>query len=142
MKRILGWVGLLAGGVAAVGLGVFFAVIRLDDADKWGSVVGALVALLGLPMTVYGLMLARRQPTGPPAGQAVADSVVGGGVTQVRGVRGNLRIGSTAPSPSPSPPPLSSSATGSAGDQRVSGTWTAGPVRQVDDVGGNADIDQ
>jgi hypothetical protein len=42
---------LVAGGVAAIGFGMFFAVTRLDDADKWGSVVGALVALLGLPMT-------------------------------------------------------------------------------------------
>jgi hypothetical protein len=28
------------------------------------------------------------------------------------------------------------------GDQSVTGTWTPGPVQQVDDVGGNVDIDR
>jgi hypothetical protein len=59
-RKILVWGLLVASGLALVTVGVFFGVARLDDADKWGSVIGALVALLGLPMTVYGVVLARR----------------------------------------------------------------------------------
>lgn len=65
---------LLAGGCALVVLGVRFPLLRLDDADRWGSVVAALVALVGLPMTVYGLVLARRAPgnaTSEPDGAPV-----------------------------------------------------------------------
>lgn len=66
---------LVTGGLVLVGLGGFFGVTRLDDADKWGSVVGAVVALLGLPMTLYGLVLARRAghgsaTSGPPVSGA------------------------------------------------------------------------
>ncbi|RQX05717.1 hypothetical protein [Micromonospora inaquosa] len=68
-KRVLVWVGLLT-AIALVGAGVFFGVTRLDDADKWGGVVGAVVALLGLPMTVYMTLLARRDTTeAGPAGK-------------------------------------------------------------------------
>ncbi|MGP4029741.1 hypothetical protein [Actinomadura sp. 3N407] len=52
-----GWVwmgaGLTLAGVA--GLGVYFAAVGLDEADKLGSVVGALAAVAGLSLTVYGL---------------------------------------------------------------------------------------
>jgi hypothetical protein len=68
-KRVLVWVGLGVAGIALVGMGVFFGVTRLDDADKWGSVVGALAALLGFPMTVYGIVLARRGATAAEPGQ-------------------------------------------------------------------------
>ncbi|MFB9849784.1 hypothetical protein ACFFMR_05250 [Micromonospora andamanensis] len=60
MKRVLVWTSLLVAGCVLVGLGIRFAVLRLDDADKWGSVIAALVAMIGVPMTVYGLVLARR----------------------------------------------------------------------------------
>jgi len=119
-------------------------VTRLDEADKWGSVIGASVALLGLPMTGYGIVLARRQGGDHAGGQSVADSVTGGGVTQVRGVRGNVRIGSAGPAAPPEgpEPATGSGSTGGPGTQSVSGSWTAGPVRQVDDVGGDVDIDR
>jgi hypothetical protein len=141
---MLGWASLLAAGIVLVGVGLFVAATRLDDADRWGSVIGALAALLGLPMTAYGLMLARRQSKASTWGQAVTDSVVGGGVTQVRGVRGNVRIGASPPGPPPilSSPAVAPSAPCSVGDQWVHRTWTAGPVRQVDDIGGDADIDR
>jgi hypothetical protein len=98
VRRALGWGGLLAGGVVLVGLGMFYATTRLDFADKWGSVVGALVALFSLPMTAYGIVLARREPKGR-AGQAVTDTVAGGRLVQVRDVRGNLRVGARRASP-------------------------------------------
>ncbi|MFI6226671.1 hypothetical protein ACIBCR_05035 [Micromonospora echinospora] len=150
MRRTVVWAGLLAVGVALVGLGVFLGVTRLDDADKWGSVVAATVAVLGLPMTAYGLVLARR-PSGGTDGQSVTGSVVGGGVTQVRGVRGHVRIGSVASSAfnAANPPAAVAESPssgrddpGGSGSQSVTGSWTAGGVRQVDDVGGDVEVDR
>ncbi|GLY23883.1 hypothetical protein Misp04_36150 [Micromonospora sp. NBRC 101691] len=150
VRRTVVWAGLLAVGVGMVGLGVFLGVTRLDDADKWGSVVAATVAVLGLPLTAYGVLLARRQSSGT-GGQSVSGSVVGGGVAQVRGVRGNVRIGTSAsPAPAAADPPAAaagpptSGATdqGGSGGQSVTGSWTAGGVRQVDDVGGDVDVDR
>ncbi len=144
------WAGLLAVGVGLVGLGVFLGVTRLDDADKWGSVVAALVAVLGLPLTAYGLVLARRQSSGTGR-QSVSDSVVGGGVAQVRGVRGNVRIGTPAssapaaadaPAAAAGPPASGATDPGGSGGQSVTGSWTAGGVRQVDDVGGDVEVDR
>ncbi|MBF8194595.1 hypothetical protein ITP53_54875 [Nonomuraea sp. K274] len=43
---------------AVAGLGVYFASVGLDNADKLGSVIGALVAVAGLSLTVYGLVAA------------------------------------------------------------------------------------
>ena len=60
MKNILLWGLLIIGGLVLAASGVYLGVVRLDEADKWGSVAGAVVALLGLPMTVYGIVLARR----------------------------------------------------------------------------------
>lgn len=148
VKQTLVWAAVLAGGVALIGLGVVAGVTRLDDADKWGSVIAALVAVLGLPVTGYGVVLARRAGRAA-GGQSVTGSVVGGGVTQVRGVGGSVRIGGTAPPATaaaagePDAVPGSGTAVpGGPGGQAVAGSWTAGPVRQVDDVGGDADIDR
>ena len=44
---------LLAVGVVMIGQGMFLNAIRLDDADGRRNAVGAMVALLGLPMAVY-----------------------------------------------------------------------------------------
>ncbi|MDQ3405414.1 MAG: hypothetical protein M3548_18820 [Actinomycetota bacterium] len=138
-KRL--WMFALAGGLALVGAGVVvFVVVGLDRADKLASVTGVFVGLAGLAVAVYGVMLARRGSAA--AGQVVGSSTVGGGVTQVRGVKGAVRIGPVTPS-APSAPNLPSSApSASPGDQSVTGTRTSGPVRQVDDVGGDVDINR
>ncbi|SCL31684.1 hypothetical protein GA0074692_3158 [Micromonospora pallida] len=138
------WVALLVVGVALIGLGVFLGVTRLDDADKWGSVIAAMVAVLGLPMTAYGVVLARRQGSAA-GGQSVAGSVVRGGVMQVRRVRGNVRIGpaaSRAPAAAGGSPTSGTTGPGGPGGQSVTGSWMAGGVRQVDDVGGDVDVDR
>jgi hypothetical protein len=59
-KKILAWMLMVAGGVAVAVLGGFLAAAGLDDADKWASVIGLFVALAGLGLSGYGLMLARR----------------------------------------------------------------------------------
>jgi hypothetical protein len=53
MRRIVLLASLLVIGCVLVGLGIRFATVRLDDADKWGSVVAALTALVGLPIAGY-----------------------------------------------------------------------------------------
>ena len=146
VKKTLAWAGLLAVGVALMGLGVYFGVTRRSAADEWGSVISAIVAVLGLPMTACALWLAYQQSKAPGGGQSVTGSVTGGGVTQVRRVRGNVHIGAdtspgpatglpVAPRPEPAGPPKP-------GGQSVTWSSTVGPVRQIDDIGGDADIDR
>src|ERR1700755_2903091 len=68
-------VAVLVLGLALVfaGAALWFAAVRLDVADQWGSVVGGIAAVLGVPMTAYRLGLGRR---GGPAGGGPAESSV------------------------------------------------------------------
>jgi len=139
------WMVAFAGGALVVGLGVFLASQGLSKADNWASVLGLFVGLTGLGLTAAGAVGARRQA----GGQLVTDSTIGAGVAQVRGVRGSVRIGPGAAPPVPassSPSPVSPSAPrdGSADEvgQSVTRSSTAGPVRQVDDVGGDVELDR
>jgi hypothetical protein len=65
LKQRLSWIALVAGGIAWLAVGAWFAAVRLEDADKWGSAIGGLIAVLGLPIAVYGVVLARRAGTTP-----------------------------------------------------------------------------
>ena len=49
------WAGAGLTIVAVAGLGVYFALVGLDKADKLASVVGALAAVVGLASTIFGL---------------------------------------------------------------------------------------
>ncbi|WP_254876719.1 hypothetical protein [Verrucosispora sp. NA02020] len=137
----------IAGGLLVAGLGAFLTVQGLDDADKWASVLGLFVGLAGLGLAAAGAAGTRRQARN----QSVVNTVVGGGVTQVRGVRGSVRLGSAATPPTAAPPVAPPSAptggppaaaSGGGGDQLVSGSSVTGPVRQVDEVGGDVEIDR
>jgi hypothetical protein len=142
-KRVLAWASAITGGLALIGLGVYFVVIGLDRANKLAGVTGVFAALIGLGLSVYGVVLTRRGLT-QPVGQTVANSTVGGEVLMARGVQGNLRVGPGAAGPAPAPassPPSAAPLTVSGG-QSVIGTQTAGSVRQFDDIGGDADIDR
>ncbi|MET8042220.1 hypothetical protein ABZU25_15340 [Micromonospora sp. NPDC005215] len=134
----------LAGGLILLAVGVWGALTHLDAADKVASVVGGVGAVFGLALSVYGVALARRSPAS--GGQSVTGSTVGGGLVQARGVRGNLRIGPAgAPPPGPeeAPPRAQPASTAPrAGGQSVAGSQVAGSVQQVQDVGGDADLDR
>ncbi|WP_438361837.1 hypothetical protein [Micromonospora sicca] len=141
------WAVVITAGVLVAGLGSFLAVQGLDKAGKWAGVFGVFVGLAGLGLSVSGAVGARRQSRG----QSVTDSSVGVGVTQVRGVRGNVRIGPSAPAPAtpsapaaPQPPIAGPRADGvpTWGGQSVTRSWTTGPVRQVDGVDGDVDVDR
>jgi hypothetical protein len=143
-KPVLAWAVATIGGLALVGLGTYFVATGLDRADKLASVIGAFVGMIGLAVAMYGVVLARRGQI-QPDGQTVAGSTVGGEVLQVRRVHGGLRVGSRAAAPLSAPVVSARSAsrpTTTPGGQSVIGTQTSGPVRQVDDVGGDAVIDR
>lgn len=143
-QRVVAWMSAIVGGIVLVGLGVFFAVIGLDRADKLASVIGALVGLIGIGLSTYGVVLARRAATSLSGGQKVLGSRVGGGLTQVRKARGNVRIGQdqSAASASSNPRSTGTSFNNTADSQAVVDSITKGPVRQIDDVDGDVDIDR
>ncbi|MBQ0990719.1 hypothetical protein KBX08_11520 [Micromonospora sp. H61] len=141
-NRIWRSVTVVITGLLVAGIGVFLAAEGLDNADKWASIMALFVAIAGLGLSAWGGFVANRGM----ARQRLHGSIVGGGVAQVRGARGSVHIGRTADD---LPHPLASTAgaapsgpTIDGGDQSVTNTWTAGPVRQVDDVGGDVDIDR
>ncbi|MFD7656622.1 hypothetical protein ACFV4N_21840 [Actinosynnema sp. NPDC059797] len=57
-RKALGWVAFAVGFVALIGGGIVVW-IGLEDADKLGSVVGAGCALVGLAVTIYGVIVTR-----------------------------------------------------------------------------------
>jgi hypothetical protein len=66
--RVLAWGGAAVAVLALVGLGAYFGVVGLDEADKLASVIGAFVALVGLALSGYGLVQERRgAPTPSPS---------------------------------------------------------------------------
>ncbi|MYV53170.1 hypothetical protein [Streptomyces sp. SID3212] len=141
--RVQTWVG---GSVAVVAVGalvVHLAVVGLDQADKWASVLGLFVALAGLGVSVAGIRRGAGGGTGPS--QTVESSAVGGGVTQVAGTGGSVRITHRGPAPVPPPavPPGAAPAPAqpSGGDQSVRGTSASGPVNQVRDTASDVEID-
>jgi len=137
-NRVLVWGSAITGGLALIALGAYFVGTGLNRADKLASVIGAFAALIGLGMSVYGVVLTRRSRP-QSAGQTVAGSTVGGEVLQVHGVQGSLHIGQAADPPSSSPPSTPKAAPA---NQSVIGTHTSGRVRQFDGIGGDAEIDR
>jgi hypothetical protein len=127
----------VASGIVLVSGAVALTAARLDAADKWGSVLGGLAGIAGVALSGIGAARARRS-----GGQTVDNSVVGGSVVQVRGVRGSVRIGPAPLIRMAARPGAAGSPAPATGDQTVNRTSAAGPVRQVDDVTGDVDIDR
>lgn len=72
-----GAAGLL--GLVLAGLGVYFAAVGLEEADRLASVGGLFVGLLGLALAAYGTYAARGA-THPPAPLPPGRPGSGGGV--------------------------------------------------------------
>lgn len=70
-KSTWGWISLTVGGLVVGALGTIFIVLDLEQADQLASVVGVFVALAGLGISVYGVVLARRSSS-PASSQATA----------------------------------------------------------------------
>nr|QLK01423.1 hypothetical protein HZU44_14460 [Micromonospora carbonacea] len=141
-----GW-AVAAGGLALAALGVYFVVAGLDDGNRLGSAIGLFATLVGLGVSVYGAVLSRRGVS-QVSGQWVTDCDVTGGVTQLAGVTGSVRIGPPAKEPgrrgphAPTPRQTGPDrGTAGGGGQAVAGSGVAGPVRQVREVGGDVEVD-
>jgi hypothetical protein len=133
-RRMAGWSLSIADGLLVVGSGLFSVILHLDSADNWGSVSGGLVALLGLPLTVYSLAYLRQESAGD---QRLTRVQVGGNVG-LRNVGGSL--GSDCHRrPLPSRPP-SRRAAASPGGQSVAKSMVAGSVHLIAGVGGDVEI--
>jgi hypothetical protein len=61
--RIVKWAGGAVTAAAVVVLGVYFATVGLDKADKLASVLGAFIGVAGLALTIYGNVADRRSST-------------------------------------------------------------------------------
>jgi hypothetical protein len=94
LRRVIPWLGALAGGVVLVGLGAYFVHVGLDRADKLAGVLGAFAGLVGLGLSAYGIVLARRpawpasgEPQQPAPEQVVSNSSIGGDNVQIGSAR-------------------------------------------------------
>lgn len=96
----MAWVVTAVVGAALVGLGAFFTTVGLDRADKFASVLGAFVGVVGLGLAAFGVSATRRAPDQPqpdahpddaasagpaptPGGPSVVNSEVAGSVWQI-----------------------------------------------------------
>ncbi|MEO3812247.1 hypothetical protein ABGB17_24890 [Sphaerisporangium sp. B11E5] len=106
-----------AGGVlfagAVVAMGVYFARVGLENADRTASVVGAFVGVAGLAVTLYALVNGSRTPAPPPPDaedghgatyNTVKDGTVHGPVIQGRDFHGDITLGPVPPRPEEPPP--------------------------------------
>ncbi|MBW8482616.1 hypothetical protein [Actinomadura parmotrematis] len=69
---------------------VYFAAVGLDKADKLGSVIGVLIAVVGLALAAYGL-LTPQPPDSAAAGRRVrqeAEATKEGEIMQIGGSQG------------------------------------------------------
>ncbi|MET7881351.1 hypothetical protein ABZS52_31005 [Micromonospora profundi] len=143
LLRMFVW---LAGGLAIAGLGYYFLRIGLDKADKAASAAGFFVGILGLGISVYNAVLASRSLARPRGTQAVLSSRVDGEVFQARGVKGSIKINS-APRGGGRIPDRVQASKSSKKDltmdgQTVRDSDIRGPIRQLDEVGGDIEAEQ
>ncbi|GIF66152.1 hypothetical protein Ais01nite_41870 [Asanoa ishikariensis] len=131
-------------GLLLTGLGVGAAVWDLDRADKIASIVGAAAGTFGLALAGYSLWGMRQSRPD----QSIASTTIAGGVTQVRGTTGNVRItrmtGDVETRLKPinrqptQIPPLAEPI----GGQTISQSQIDGTVTQVDGTGGDVEIER
>ncbi|MCK2221683.1 hypothetical protein MF672_048945 [Actinomadura sp. ATCC 31491] len=82
-KRRLVWTGAAVTVAALAGLGVYFARVGLDAADKLSSVIGVFAALIGLALAGYGALPARAARAAGEAAEDEAPSVTASGTRSV-----------------------------------------------------------
>ncbi len=114
--------------------------MKLEDADRWASVIGSLVGVLGLVVSVVALVVSlrstKREPgTGQHAGRVAGDNY------QVGSVAGAVRIGRRRGRPVGSGGRAASTApTGAPGGQTVGSV--GGDNVQLGSVGEGLEIDR
>jgi hypothetical protein len=137
--RVLVWIAAIVAAGGIVGLAAYLAVAGLTKASAAAGVVVAFVELVALVVGVYGVTRERRDARG---GQAVTSASVGGDLTQIRGVKGKVRLRRRAPGGVPARLPTSTGEEPLPGNgQSVTGAQVAGDLDQIDDVGSDVELE-
>ncbi|MFF0526696.1 hypothetical protein ACFYTC_49110 [Actinomadura nitritigenes] len=89
------WVGAGVTALALMGLAVYFGVVGLDRADKWASVIGAFVAVIGLVLAVQGRLAGRGGGDGESDGAPAPGGPVASGERSIAINGDNPGIAST-----------------------------------------------
>ena len=141
MRRRSGWIwgGRIAAVVVLAGLAAYLASVGLDKADKLASVLGLLVAVAAL-VAPYLLPSSDGDHSEPGSAQQVANTVVGGHLTQVRDAKGVRVQGPVTSGPPQAPPPGADPAPEGQSGQYVNGVWVGGNLTQVDGADGDITI--
>ena len=133
--------GAVIAGVALVALTGYLVVMGLDKADKLASVLGMFAGLGGLAISAVGLVGERRKRADA---QSVRGSSAAGSVTQIRDVKGNVRISREGRTDMGVMPvtPSAPQAVPEAKGQSVHETYVAGDIDQVDGADGDVTIEE
>jgi len=141
MRRRPSWIwgGRIVAVVVMAGLVAYLASVGLDKADKLASVLSLLVAVAALAAP-YLLPSSDGDRSGSGSAQRVADTVVGGHLTQVRDA-GGVRVHGPIPSGPPKAAlPGADPLPESQGGQYVNGVWVGGHLTRVDGADGDITI--
>jgi len=141
MQRRSAWIwgGRIGAVVVLAGLAAYLASVGLDKADKLASVLGLLVAVAAL-VAPYLLPSSDGDRSDPGSAQHVANTVVGGHLTQVRDAKGVRVQGTVTSGPLQAPLPGAAPVPESQGGQYVNGVWVGGNLTQVDGADGDVTI--
>ncbi|MGA4989647.1 hypothetical protein [Nonomuraea bangladeshensis] len=92
-----GWriAGGIASGLVLVALGALLFEAGLDDADKWASVIGVFVGLLGLGLSGYGVVLSRNALRSRPQAAGVQMTASGMRSIAAQTISGYVSTGNT-----------------------------------------------
>lgn len=137
-KKVAVWLSAVVVGLGIAALGVYLVLDDLERADMLASVAGACISLVGLGLTGYGLVIARRapQPAAGPGAQVVERADAEGDVDVVDGVAGSVHLGRPgSPASGPGTPgiPVTS------GEQTVRDVTAKGHIRVIRGVGGDVE---
>jgi hypothetical protein len=133
------WVGRVVAVLVLAGLAVYLSKVGLDKADKLGSVLSLLVAVVAV---VAPYLLPSPQGGGSRSTQSVVNAVVGGHLTQVRDAHGvQVRAAAATPPPATAhPAPAVGLAPDIPGGQYVNEVWVSGNLTQVDGADGDVTV--
>jgi hypothetical protein len=140
-RRRSGWVwgGRVAALVVLAGLAVYLSAVGLDKADKLASVLSLLVAVAGL-VVPYLLSPSDKNSPAPTSTQYVANTVVGGHLTQARDAKDLKVQGSGAAVPPKAVPSGDKPVSDTSGGQYVNGVWVGGNLTQIDGADGDVTL--
>lgn len=80
-RHTVAWAAALAFGLTTLGLGIYLIQLGLDQALAVATVVGAFTGLIGLAVSVFGLIVAGANHTTREPGPTIRGSRIGAIVT-------------------------------------------------------------